>query len=70
MQVGEKGGESQKRDELTPKVVSFRDRLLTCKGVPDDLLGKKLAILDWVDGNRLAPRVVFDTSIIQEFAQP
>ena len=57
------------------KPCSFRDKVTggappVQVNVPDDLLSQKLAVLDWMDGDRLAPRVSFDESIIKEFSQP
>ena len=57
------------------KPYSFRDKVLGGSRVPSKrvssgLLQMKLASLDWESGDRLAPHVVFDETVLQAFAAP
>ena len=57
-----------------PEKVSFRDKVMGGAAMSfrldDDLVGKKLGVLEWQNGDRLNPKVVFSEQAIQVLSLP
>ena len=57
-----------------PEKVSFRDKVMGGAAMSfrldDDLVGKKLGVLEWHNGYRLNPKVVFSEQAIQALSLP